>query len=382
MKILFIASDNNKTSGAFLSMVKLNQLLISEYGISTFVVLPNDGDGDSLLKHAGIPFEIIPSRNWIVDIEQGKTKENELRKELELVGNKDAIDNIVKVINREKIDIVHINTSYSYVGAIAAIQSNHPFVWHIREFLREDQNRKIWNEEKGHALMGKAAALIAISNSIYKKYAPILPNEKLKIIYNGIDENVFYQGQKEIFKDKKLHFMIIGGVLPYKGQEELIAACELYAKREKQEFDLKIIGKCKEEYLEYIKQLIMKKKLEKQVVLLGARDDVPELLKQTDVLFVCSRNEAFGRTTVEGMMSGCLVVGADTAGTKELIEDGVTGYLYHKGDIEHLYSVIQKACSNIRKSKKISKKGREEAMKKYTAMRNAEEVYELYQRIM
>ena len=96
-------------------MVKLNQILVSDWQMKTFVVLPNEGDGDILLDRIGIPFEIVPSRNWVVDIEEGKTEERE--KAAELPGN------------------------------AAAIHTNPPFVWHIREFLKEDKHRKIWNRD-------------------------------------------------------------------------------------------------------------------------------------------------------------------------------------------------------------------------------------------
>lgn len=46
------------------------------------------------------------------------------------------------------IDIVHINTSWTYVGALAAKKAKIPFIWHIREFLEEDQDRRIWKRKK------------------------------------------------------------------------------------------------------------------------------------------------------------------------------------------------------------------------------------------
>ena len=47
-----------------------------------------------------------------------------------------------------------------------------------------------------------------------------------------------------------------------------------------------------------------------------------------DIALVASCSEAFGRVTVEAMLAGMLVIGADVAGTSELICDGVNGILY------------------------------------------------------
>lgn len=84
-----------------------------------------------------------------------------------------AIRKIRRLIKKEKIQIVHINTSCSYVGAQAALLENIPFVWHIREFLEEDQERCIWNNKKGYSLIGEANRVVAISDSIYQKYKKI-----------------------------------------------------------------------------------------------------------------------------------------------------------------------------------------------------------------
>lgn len=381
MNVLFIASDNNYTSGAFLSMVKLNQLLASEYQINTFVVLPNEGDGDRLLEEAAIPFEIVPSRNWVVDIEEGKTEQREWEKAAELSGNESAISRIVDIINERKIDILHINTSYSYVGACAALQVGIPFVWHIREFLEEDQNRKIWNCAEGYELMRKADAVIAISDSIYQKYQKLLVPEKLCVIYNGIDEKVFYDPDKKIFQGKTIELGIIGGVVPYKGQEELIKACGILKKKGISDFRLRIIGKGKENYIDYLKKIVREENLEKNIIFTGPSNKIPDLLKEIDILLVCSRNEAFGRITVEGMMAGCVVIGADTAGTTEILEDGKCGFLYRQGDVTDLARKIENVIEIPQLAEQVRSEGQKKAMSCYTAMKNAQKVYELLESV-
>lgn len=382
MNILFVASDNNYTSGAFLSMVKLGQLLVSEHQVNTFVVLPNEGDGDRLLMEAGIPFEIVYSRNWVVDIEEGKTKEREKRKAFELLGNEGAIDRIHEIIIEREIDILHINTSYSYVGACAAIRANIPFVWHIREFLEEDQHRKIWDREKGYQLMQRADAIVTISNSIYQKYVNLLVPEKMHIIHNGIDEKLFYNPDKKIFQEPIVRFGIVGGVVPHKGQEELLKACGMLKRSGFSDFELKIVGKGKGQYIDYLKNLVMKEDLQEHVIFVGPSDDIPSVLNDMDMLFVCSKNEAFGRITVEGMMAGCLVIGADTAGTTEILKNGKNGYLYKHGDATDLVEKIINALGNRAEAECIRKIGQKEALNCYLASKNAKKICDMYKDIV
>ena len=381
MKVLFIASDNNYTSGAFLSMIKLNQLLRSEYDIYTYVILPNEGDGVELLENEGIPFEIVNSRNWVVDIEEGMTEEREKKKEKELKSNTKAINRIIEIIQEKKIDIVHINTTYSYVGAVAAKKTRTPYIWHLREFLEEDQHRKIWDKEKGYQLIGEADAIIAISNSIYNKYQEFF-SDKLHTIYNGIDEKQFWNPNKIVFENEIISFGMTGGIVPHKGQEELIRACGILKNRNIQNFRVHFYGKGKEEYKEYLLKIVKECNIEDNVFFEGPTSNVSEALKFIDVLFVCSKNEAFGRTTVEGMMSGCVVVGADTAGTTELLENGKSGFMYKQGSSESLANVIEKILKDKSTANAIRNIGQEVALYKYNAHKNAEEIHELYKSVL
>ena len=381
MNVLFIASDNNYTSGAFLSMVKLNEILNRDFAVNTFVVLPNDGDGIELLVAANISYEVVPSRNWIVDIEDGKTGQREREKQIELAQNVDAVTRIVELIKEKEIDLVHINTSYSYVGAEAAKRCNIPFIWHIREFLEEDQNRKIWDKEQGYALMESADAIVAISNSIYEKYKDIFPENKLHVIYNGIDEKTFYNPTKKIFQNEIVSLGITGGVVPHKGQEELIRACGMLLEKGIDNFVLHIYGKGKDTYREYLNQIVVEKHLENHVIFEGPSNNIPKVLEDIDVLCVCSRNEAFGRTTVEGMMAGCVLIGADTSGTMELLESGRSGYLYKQGSTKSLAETIEYVLKNKNKAESVRLAGQRKAVERYTAYKNAKEILELYQRI-
>ena len=65
-----------------------------------------------------------------------------------------------------------------------------------------------------------------------------------------------------------------------------------------------------------------------------------------DVELVCSRAEAFGRVTVEAMLGGIPVIGSNTGGTPELIQDGKNGYLYKYGNPEELESKMEIFIAN------------------------------------
>ena len=66
-----------------------------------------------------------------------------------------------------------------------------------------------------------------------------------------------------------------------------------------------------------------------------------ELRNNIDIELVCSRNEAFGRVTLEAMLHGIPVVGSNVGGTLELIKNRETGMIYQYGDINDLANKIE-----------------------------------------
>ena len=66
--------------------------------------------------------------------------------------------------------------------------------------------------------------------------------------------------------------------------------------------------------------------------LLGARDDVPELLRAADVYTLPSHREGMPRSIIEAMMSGLAVVATDIRGSREEVVEGETGRLVPVGD--------------------------------------------------
>jgi glycosyltransferase involved in cell wall biosynthesis len=70
--------------------------------------------------------------------------------------------------------------------------------------------------------------------------------------------------------------------------------------------------------------------------LLGARDDVPDLLQASDVLLFASCSEGMPATVLEAGIAGLPVAGYAVAGVAEVVEPGVTGLLAPPGDPRRL----------------------------------------------
>ena len=71
MKVALIASDNNASSGAFLSMTNL-AIQLNQLHVKTIVIIPKEGpyvgpgDGVNLLRKHKIKYYVVPSISGVV----------------------------------------------------------------------------------------------------------------------------------------------------------------------------------------------------------------------------------------------------------------------------------------------------------------------------
>ena len=72
--------------------------------------------------------------------------------------------------------------------------------------------------------------------------------------------------------------------------------------------------------------------LEKDIELVGERDDVAEILAESDIFVLASRSEALPLTVLEAMAAGLPVVAPRVGGLAELVVEGETGLLVPPGD--------------------------------------------------
>ncbi|WP_415942193.1 glycosyltransferase family 4 protein [Mitsuokella multacida] len=383
MKILFISSDNNKTSGAFLCLVELNRYLREVYNVDTFVIIPKQGDGVQLLDKYHIPYKIIPSYSWITYNGYSiKALAKTCFKLLMMLYNYIAIKKIQTIIKKGKFDFVHTNTIFSYVGAKAAFLEHTKHIWHLRECINEGHNSRIVVGESGYKFISKSNIVLAVSQTVRQTYQNDIDAGKIKVVYDGVSANLYKK--KNIFKDEVVQFTCIGGFIDNKNQIELINACDILKKSGQRNFHLNLVGRGPMEL--NLRAEVNRLGLNDYVTFSGVFDRVQDILEKTDIVCVVSKSEAFGRTVIEGMLQGCLIIGANTLNSAihELITDGITGFLYPCGDLDRLAHIMN-AClqkDNQRHLQKVAIKGQEVALQKYTTLSNAENIMNVYKTLM
>lgn len=95
-----------------------------------------------------------------------------------------------------------------------------------------------------------------------------------------------------------------------------------------------------------IKEYIENKKMQENIILLGFRNDVERILNISDVLALFSYQEGLPKNIMEGMVAGKPIICTKIRGNKDLIKDGINGYLVDVNDIEDTISKIEYMYKN------------------------------------
>lgn len=121
--------------------------------------------------------------------------------------------------------------------------------------------------------------------------------------------------------------------------------------------------------------------LEEDIIFTGKRDDLPELLAISDLMFLLSEKEAFGLVLLEGFACGVPAIGTNIGGIPEVIEDGENGYLVELGDVE---LVAEKALTILRDPimyKRVQEKAFQTVYDKFNSDSIVRQYEELYYKV-
>lgn len=86
--------------------------------------------------------------------------------------------------------------------------------------------------------------------------------------------------------------------------------------------------------------------ISENVLFLGWRENIPELLKISDIYVASSKSEGLGVNLIEAMACGLPVIASKNRGHEEIICHGRNGFLVEQGDFEDMASYILRLTDN------------------------------------
>ncbi len=289
-----------------------------------------------------------------------------------------------------RVGLVHAHqyTPWFYAG-LAAAPEKLPLVFteHGRHQPDRPRPKRVlfnqWLKRKTHAMTGVSASIVdALVNN------EKLPRDRVELLYNGVDHDRHRADPARRVEvraalglaDDVIAIGTAGRLVGIKNQAMLLRGAALLRANTSRPVKIFLAGGGPLE--EELTAQIAAADLQDTVVLLGQRDDVPDLLRAWDVFVLTSLSEGTSVTLLEAMSSGLPVVATAVGGNPELVEPGVQGLLVPSNDHDALAEALGLLVDDDEKRRLMGEAGRARVEATFRFDRMVDRFLEIYHEVM
>lgn len=253
----------------------------------------------------------------------------------------------LKKIRKE--DVLITNSYYRHVFIMCIVLAGYIkrcnviiFVNAIYYYSRGNKILNTFDKLLMFLFLSSSSLVIANSNTTREELLKLKINcKKIRVIYPRLDLPAVININRNYKNKGSLNILFVGYCDPFKEIDVLIKAVGLC---KQVPLYLHIVGHNTVylKYTEKLKSLIRQYGIEDRVKFHG-RLEGKELVKMyalADIFVSPGSGEGYGRVLVEAMYYGLPVVGANRGASRELIKNGVNGFLFNPGDFNDLKNKI------------------------------------------
>ena len=247
---------------------------------------------------------------------------------------------LVRLLRRERPDIVHVNSSKagllgrfaaSVVGVPIRIFTVHGWAFAAHSGLAAAFYR--WADRLARPLTTVTVCVSEHDRSTGIR-AGTCTAEGAVVIRNGI----FLGGAPRARHERARPLLVSVGRL--KAPKDFVTLARALALLPAGSFEAVVVGDGPDRPA--LEAELRRLGLEDSVQLAGERPDVPDLLAAADVFVLSSRSEGLPVSVLEAMAAELPVVASSVGGLPELVVDGETGFLVAPGDANELASALRR----------------------------------------
>lgn len=276
-----------------------------------------------------------------------------------------AVAKLASILRREGVNIIHCHgTAPQFYGALAGRIVRVPRIIYTK-------HDRIPCNTKSELLMRRFLArmtskVIAVSDDAREVAVNVekIPQEKVITIFNGIDTQKYRLNIDIIAKKLEIGVSaydfvigIVARLAPEKDHNMLLDAFRIVRERMNQGIKLVIVGggDLREELENKAKLL----SINDDVIFLGERHDIPELLAAFNLFALSSTTEGLSITLLEAMAAELPIVATDVGGNPEIVLNDQTGLIVPAKSPDSMAQSIMKIINNKNMAEKMGEAGRE-----------------------
>lgn len=213
---------------------------------------------------------------------------------------------------------------------------------------------KIYLKTIGRFIAERTNKIITDSNYSKRDIINIfkIPEEKVKVIYEGVEERYFPRNKLQALKDirkkygiRENYILYLGNLWPRKNVEGLLKAYKQLPKNLRDNHQIVIVGD-RNRYFNSLSNLAKELQIENNITVTGfiRESDLPFLYSAAQIFVFPSYYEGFGLPVLEAMACGTPVITSNTTSLPEVVESA--GILVDPSNIYDISKAMKELLTN------------------------------------
>ncbi len=287
---------------------------------------------------------------------------------------------LARAVRRYDIDILHAHTSHAHAYAVAAR--------HLARRGKVIVSRRVINPPRNNLLnRWKYAApdrFVAVSRAVARVLGDYgVPEASIRVVPSAVDPARL---DVEPIPRENLNVPpgapLLGCVAALDENKDQLTLLEALPAVLREAPDLHVVLAGEGPLRPRLEARIKTLGLEKRVLLLGQRDDVPAILRSLDAFVLTSRGEGIATSIQDAMWAGVPVVATDTGGVPELVIHEETGLLVRIGASEALARALIRLLTDGELKARLIAAAERHIRRNYTIERMAAGNLRVYEEVL
>ena len=275
-----------------------------------------------------------------------------------------AAKKLAKIIDENSVDLIHLHWTKDipFVVLAKVLSKKKPKIVQTRNMTMTR-----FKDDFYHKFLYKNIDLmLPVTYQVKEQLEKFIPQDirpQIEVLYMGSDKPELLETKaveslkKELnFQENSFNIGMVGRINEAKGQHFLIKAL---SKIDNETLHAYFVGhEMKEGYINELIELAKDLGVEKRVHFLGFMKNPHHFYQVCDTIVLASKRETFGLVLIEAMQVGTAVIGSNSGGVVEIIDDGESGLLFDVSCHVSLAEKIKELKNSSILLEKISKSGK------------------------
>ncbi len=294
-----------------------------------------------------------------------------------------SIYKLYRLLKIHQFDIIHTHAySAGIIGRISAFLAGVPVIISHNHSIYDFYNRYYHLVEWILSLITDRVICISEEVNRFTNETQRINSRKLITIHNGIDDDcAVIENRGSDLKNElgiSLNHSVIGTIAhleEHKGHKYLLEAASLLLSSKR---DISFLFVGEGTLKEKLKKLCVDLKIENNIIFVGERSDISEILFSIDIFVLPSLREGLGLAILEAMACGKPVIATNVGGIPEIVKDGVSGILVPPKDPKSLYRAMSDLLDDREKCEEMGRFGKrvyDESFRARTMVGKIEDLY-------